>query len=116
MNLTVTWEFTLSTDGDLIGDLPNHAETVMKELLALEECDESLTDSAVGLDTGSMTVEISVSVKDLSYENALSHAMATVRAAIHAAGGFTSGWPNGSLKPLAESLQYEAGEIHAVLI
>ncbi|GEM_PF-1979605 len=116
MNLTVKSEFTLTTHGHSNEDLPGHVDAVMRELIALEECDDSLTDSAVGLDIGSMTVEISVSIQNpSSYDQALSRAVGTIRAAIHAAGGFTPDWPGKPLKPRSESLRYEARETHAVL-
>jgi len=91
MNVTCTWEFALISN-DEAADIPADLDRVMIELLSLESCTETLTDSAIGLDLAEMSAEISVSVEAESPEAAIALAMSSIRTAIHAAGGSTAGW------------------------
>jgi len=81
-------EFVVSGDPD--DDVDGHTDRFMEELLALE--DDKLTDSAVGVDLGTGLVEIEVTARGETFEEALSIADAAIRTAIHAAGGMTPNW------------------------
>lgn len=73
-------------------DLNDHLDQVMNALMALESADKRITDSdfVATLKTG--LVCINSSAQGESFDEAAALAMATIRAAIHAAGGFTPGW------------------------
>lgn len=81
-------EFVVS--GDPGDDVDEHTDRFMDELLALE--DENLTDSAVGVDLGTGLVEIEVTARGETFEDAMALADAAIRTAIHAAGGLTPNW------------------------
>lgn len=81
-------EFTIS--GPPRDVLDEHTDRVMVELLALE--DDKLSDSAVGVDLGTGTVEIEVIARGETFADAVDIADGAVRTAIHAAGGSTPNW------------------------
>ena len=62
---------------------------VMGRLVDLEQVDDRLSDSAVGVDLAAMTLEVELTVKGDDYQDCVQHALA----AIHSAGGATPGWP-----------------------
>lgn len=76
----------------MAGPDPDHLEAaldrVMEELIRL-----GVEDPAIGGTLTSGEVEISMTVDAESYEQAMSKAMGTLRAAIHAAEVSTAGWP-----------------------
>jgi hypothetical protein len=85
-------EFGIGIEGDDAETLRLHADALMQALLDLEECDSNLTDSAVGIDTNAMIVTIELgSVADV-WEDAVNLALASIRTAIHVAGGSTPRW------------------------
>lgn len=85
---TIAFEgMIVAGDGGVPADLENHLDRVMEELLA-----HGATDAAIAA-TGSVgAVEISLSVEASTLEEAVVSGSATVRAAVHAAGGFTPAW------------------------
>lgn len=73
--------------------LEESAESVMEALIGLE--DETLRNSDVSVDLGTMTAEVSVSAGIIdSFEEAAQRADAAIRTAIHATGGHTPHWEN----------------------
>jgi hypothetical protein len=87
---------TISTHGEFVvsadagEDVDAHTDRVMEALLALE--DDNLTDSAVGVDLGTGLVEVEVTARGETFEDAVATADAAIRTAIHAAGGSTPNW------------------------
>lgn len=75
--------------------LQEHVWQVMDELLKLEEMADSCVHSAaVSLDLEAMTVDIELAGSGDTYAEAESHIDSAIRSAIHAAGGYTPGWPS----------------------
>ncbi len=91
--ITVSCEmqFALASASDH-GSIADHVDDVMRELIALEDVNNALSDSAVGLDVGSMTVTIGIAASSETFDEATSQATSAIRAAIHAAGGATPNW------------------------
>lgn len=110
VTIDVQWCFTVSIV-DLGGaeeeNLDGHIDRVMQQLLALEACDSRITDSAVGLNGVTGEVEIELSASGTSPADALSTAEASVRSAIHAAGGYTPDWEPGADEPDAFALYHD---------
>ena len=73
-------------------------DQVMEELLRL-----GVEDPAIGGALADGEVEVTMTVHGASVEEVLSKAMGTFRAALHAAGFSTPGWPQ--LQPAPDSLQ-----------
>ena len=88
VTISVHREFAVSGGPD--DNLDEHTDRVMEELLAIE--DDQLTDSAVGVDLGTGHVEIEVTARARTFEDALTVADGAMRTAIHAAGGATPNW------------------------
>lgn len=109
MSITCTWTFRLHSDAGNDG-VAEAVDAVMEQLLALE--DGELGDSAIGLDLNAMTAEVSVTVRGLDYEQVLPRALATIRAAIHASGGYTASWPASDV-PAPHGLQFEPAHLTA---
>lgn len=78
-------------------DLDDHTDAVMDELLKLEN--ENICDSDVSADLEEHTVEISIVASAETFDEAASLADATIRTAIHAAGGSTPKWKSVSYLP-----------------
>ena len=112
MNVTCTWEFALISN-DKAADISGNLDRVMSELLSLEACTSALTDGAIGLDLAAMSAEISVSVEAESPEAAIALAMGSIRTAIHAAGGSTTGWPSVS-EVVSTGIVFEPRQLTAV--
>ena len=76
-------------------------DRVMSALLDLESVDPRITDSVVSLDTASKVMVIGLVVSGIDYEETVAHALTSIRAAIHAAGGSTPDWdgPASELQP-----------------
>lgn len=87
-NLHVSSSQPISQD-----EFHDYAAQLMDELLALEECDNTITDSTVSSDADEclFTVEIIVWTDD--QVEASEKASAVLRTALHAAGAVTPGWP-----------------------
>lgn len=92
MIVTCEMHFIVTTHDADHASLAAHADEVMNQLLALEASDPAITDSAIGLDSNSMTAVISVAVEAVSLEQAVGVARSAIRTAIHAAGGATPDW------------------------
>jgi hypothetical protein len=73
-------------------DLDQHLDHVMEALMALEKADTRVTDSDFDAEISSGFVRINSSATAVTFDGATAIAMATIRSAIHAAGGFTPGW------------------------
>jgi hypothetical protein len=71
-------------------DLDAHTDSVMDELVALE--DECIRDADISVNFESREVEISIVVIGDDFDEAAAKADATIRTAIHAAGGHTPEW------------------------
>jgi hypothetical protein len=81
-------------------ELHAHGALVMDELLDLEQCNDDITDSAVGTDAAASMITIDLLVLDVAEPAAvLQRGLDIVRTAIHAAGGATPGWPVFSEQP-----------------
>ena len=90
--LICRWQFLVTQVEDRDSLVPQ-VDGVMQALLDLEEVDQRLMDSGVGLDLGEMRVVIEVDVAGGDYQECVSHALGAIRTAIHAAGGATLQWP-----------------------
>lgn len=100
MTISCEWEFhVLGPDSD--GRLQVRGDRVMSALLDLESADPRITDSAVSLDLGSKVMTVGLVVAGVDYEETVAHALTSIRAAIHAAGGSTRDWEAsaGTLEP-----------------
>jgi hypothetical protein len=73
-------------------DLDIHLDQVMTALMAIEAADNRISDSDYVATVKTGFVRINSSAQANSFDEAAAIAMATIRAAIHAAGGFTPGW------------------------
>jgi hypothetical protein len=82
-NVAVQVRFT----GDLSG-LEKLLDAVMEELVKLD-----VTDPSIGGTLSDGDIEFSLAVEAETLEKATATTFGTIRAAIHAAGGGTPGWP-----------------------
>jgi hypothetical protein len=73
-------------------DFSQHLDGVMNALVALEKTDPRVSDSDYEATIATSFVRINCSATATSFDEATALAMATIRAGIHAAGGFTPGW------------------------
>jgi len=73
-------------------DLDIHLDQVMTALMAIEAADNRISDSDYVATVKTGFVRINSSAQANSFDEAAAIAMATIRAAIHAVGGFTPGW------------------------
>lgn len=73
-------------------DLDHHLDQVMTALMAIEAADDRISDSDYTATIKTGFVCINSSAKASTFDEAAAVAMATIRSAIHAAGGFTPGW------------------------
>lgn len=73
-------------------DLDIHLDQVMTALMAIEAADNRISDSDYVATVKTGFVRINSSAHANSFDEAAAIAMATIRTAIHAAGGFTPGW------------------------
>jgi hypothetical protein len=73
-------------------DLDNHLDQVMTALMAIEAADARISDSDYVATIKTGVVRINSSAQANTFDEAAAVAMATIRSAIHAAGGFTPGW------------------------
>ncbi|MEU6490402.1 hypothetical protein ABZ890_08410 [Streptomyces sp. NPDC046984] len=117
MRTGITWRFTVQVRGATSSDeaaqiLDEHIDQVMDELLNLADCRGDVHDPSVGAELATGTVEIELTV-DGKGSAALDVAESVVRAAIHAAGGFTPSWGDApgdeamaDYKPLGAELAY----------
>ncbi|MET9784433.1 hypothetical protein [Nocardiopsis alba] len=87
-NLHVSFSHPVSQD-----EFHDYAARLMDELLALEECDNSITDSTVSSDADERLFTVEIVVRTDDQFEASEKAFATLRAALHAAGAGTPGWP-----------------------
>lgn len=78
-------------------DLDAHTDSVMEELLALE--DDQLCDADISVDFGRSAVEISIVAIGPDFDEAVERADSAIRSAIHAAGGSTRAWKNAKFTP-----------------
>ena len=91
MTISCEWEFQVvgpDSDERLLGQ----GDRVMSALLDLESSDPRITDSAVSLDEATRLMTIGLVVTGVDYEETVAHALTSIRAAIHAAGGSTPDW------------------------
>lgn len=73
-------------------DLDSHLDQVMTALMAIETADDRISDSDYVATVKTGFVRINSSAMAETFDEAAAVAMATIRSAIHAAGGFTPGW------------------------
>lgn len=100
MTISCEWEFHVAgVDSD--GALESKGDRVMSALIDLESVDPRLADSAVSLDAASRIMTIGLVVSGSDYEETVTHALTSIRTAIHAAGGATPDWdaPASVLQP-----------------
>ena len=94
MTISCEWEFSIA--GLHSRELPQaKGDRVMSALLDFESADLRLADSAVSLDTETMTMTIGLVVDGKDYQETVAHALTVIRTAIHAAGGATPDWDAG---------------------
>jgi hypothetical protein len=108
MSIAAAWQFIIVPDG--VADVEAEAEAVMGSLVDLEQVDDRLSDSAVGVDLAAMTLDVELTVKGDGYQDCVQHALAAIRTAIHSAGGATPGWPG----PSAGGASFEPHDFRAV--
>lgn len=91
MKYALRWHFEVTSPAS-DSDLADHVDCVMQELLKLEDCTPELGDAAIGLDSdrGKVEIELTIAVDDLA--DAVGVGKSAIRAAVHAAGGYTLGW------------------------
>ena len=88
-------------------DLDSHLDQVMTALMSIEAADDRISDSDYVATVKSGFVRINSSAKAQTFDEAAAVAMATIRAAIHTAGGFTPGWEsNDFVKTGKETAEY----------
>lgn len=68
-------------------------EHVMEELLALEQCNDDITDADVSTDATTSTIAVGVLVATGDNVLAYRRGFDVIRTALHAAGAATPGWP-----------------------
>ncbi|HEX5493701.1 MAG TPA: hypothetical protein VFX70_03885 [Mycobacteriales bacterium] len=68
-------------------------EHVMESLLALERCNNDITDADVSTDASTSTVAVGVLVATGDHPTAYRRAFDVIRTALHAAGAATPSWP-----------------------
>lgn len=78
-------------------DLDAHTDSVMDELVALE--DEYIRDADVSVSFEAGEVEISIVAIAEDFDTAAAKADSTIRTAIHAAGGHTPHWSGVTFTP-----------------
>lgn len=98
----ITWFLTASADGAAADDtqarshLEEHLDQVMTELVTLTECHEDVHDPNLAADFSTfpdVAVEIELRITGHHEDaGALSVGEASLRTAIHAAGGYTHRW------------------------
>ena len=84
----------LPSDSELASNLLDHFEAVLDQLAEIEAGDPTLTDSDLSVNLHEGRAELAISVAVDSLEEAVTVGSAAIRAAIHAAGGFTPDWEN----------------------
>jgi len=72
--------------------LESSIDSIMGELVHLANVDPQVSDPDIGADFSTRQVEFTVTV-DADEEHAVPKALATIRTAIHTAGGATLDWP-----------------------
>ncbi len=94
------------------GRAAEHLDSVMGELLTLERARGDVSDPAISFDAGERSARFELVVAADSPGMAVDVADSVVRAAIHAAGGFTPGWDH---PDVAEPgvIEYDLVEVHA---
>jgi hypothetical protein len=91
-------------------DLHQRGEAVMAELVKLSESDCGvILDSAVSVDSGRNTVQLTVTVSAEELGEGVVQAITAMRTAIHAAGGATPEWPHNDelLEMVANTMRAE---------
>lgn len=91
MNVACEWEFQL-TGTQVVSRVRESGDRIMTGLLALESADARLADSSVSLDSSTGTLTVGITVSGTDYQESVDHALTSIRAAIHAAGGSTPDW------------------------
>ena len=71
----------------------DYASQLMDELLALEECDDTIADPTVSSDADESLFTVEMIVRTDDQFEASAKASAVLRTALHAAGAETPGWP-----------------------
>lgn len=71
----------------------DYAARLMDELMALEECDNTITDSTVSSDVDKRLFTVEIIVRTDDPVEASAKASAVLRTALHAAGAGTPRWP-----------------------
>ena len=100
MTISCEWEFHVAGTHSA-KQLEVKGDRVMSALLDIESVDPRITDSAVSLDIANKVMTIGLVVAGMDYGETVAHALSSIRAAIHAAGGATPDWDAsaGELQP-----------------
>ncbi len=89
-------------------DFDQHLDLVMQALMALEASDTRVTDSDYEAVLSTGFVRINSTATAPTFDEATAIAMATIRSAIHTAGGFTPGWESANAELSGtETTQYK---------
>jgi len=110
------WRFTVNVlggtsddEGDAAEALEAHLDDLTEELLKLEKCNPEFHDPSIGGSLASGEVEIEFTI-DATEEKAVALAKPIIRAAIHAAGGFTPRWDDDDHQPV-HKVEYQPGPL-----
>lgn len=110
MRVECTWRFVVSARTDE-GTLEGEIDSVMDQLLLLEQADPRLSDAALALDLAQHHVEISLAIEAETVDEGVQQAMGAIRTAIHAAGGRTPEWSVGDESTLEQAWSLRHGEL-----
>lgn len=91
----------------------SHLDVVMAGLVELEQLSADLHDPAVSFDSSTGRVDVELVVDAASAGAAIDRADATVRCAIHAAGGHTPAWEAVKGDRSAEVVEYDVVNVEA---
>lgn len=91
----VTLTFNVEVQGAPFnrGDFHAFGDRVMEELLALEACNQDVSDADVSTDAAGRTIEVGVLITSGDQVQAHARALDVIRTALHAVGAATPGWP-----------------------
>lgn len=82
----------VESDVKVVEQLNEHFAAVMDALVAQEDAEERLRDADMSVNLKARRATFTFDVEEDGLDAALELARAAMRAAIHAAGGFTPGW------------------------
>lgn len=112
----IRWRFQVTVTG--VGDearaeaLELHLGHVMEEFARLDACNEDMSDPTIGADVSTGQVDVQLEIEAVSPSSAVDSALALLRTAVHAAGGFTGSW-DANLHEREGAVEYGLLEVEA---